>query len=1725
MALTNFEPFCFTIFSLLVPAPPQAAPPPPPEDDDPPPPPEWIDEHDTQVVPEQPRAFAPQSAFSGPPTSVPPKFGPPKVPVGMPSGPPPSQLSSRPLSSDMTGALRPTGPPPAQPPNRPVSMAYGATPVQVPPKMSSTGLVSPPSHSQPPKMPMGQLPKMPMARPPSGPIAPAQPSSTSPPPTAVPKSYPPPQQFPPNGMNGMQRSPSGHGIPSGPAPVGPTPTGNPGLGFNPSQSGFPQNGSGVGGMQRSPSGNVMPQGAPPKQPTPPVPSVAQPANVQPKVAPAAFTPMFGGAGGTPKFSPMFAPPGPGPARPPSPPHIAKTLVPEPYANLPQYPAVPAGIPQGPPPSVSRPNLAVPGPSATAASGSHVSPRSARKLHELLPAGIPPTAPNMPVAAPLEPFPLRFLVGKASETRMVTCSPGASVIEVLTEAMFELMEFADDDFITYHLLCGDEKETIDNSAVVSDSIYVQECLARGVAPSVLLKPSNTLTDLDDLAYDAPEMISAEDSAQASMEADLGFKLPEYAYTAHRQSNPEPVAPAVEPTPVVEEPVFVDDSSPFDATDAFDTPETQAFSPPAVAQSIPAASAFSPPSNAPTPAFVPPSFVTPKQASPLQNNRAARAIAARPSVNSLAANRRSIFEHPAMTQRVTPASRHSNIDTTFKARFSLPGDSQKWVILTLQSDDTIAGVKIQLTANLRDQGVDLPVERYIFKLPGASFLTNEAEKMKGLPYVHNCLMRGSEPMFVVLEKTSDAAKRIKKNNVEIGALIGRPMSWVQGDDEITSFRQAMTRLRYFERQKSNATQAKDRDVRAGLALHIGALATPTGPNNSTLVNLGLELMQVKKKVPVKADETAAQFIQGHVEKYYHKQGKTTKQWDEFILKPPGIAEFIYGPYAFHAFDYVRECIAKNKPVELMLVELSDVIASRQSEPSAIAVSTPASPSMRFPLSQSTSSSNIASSGSSSNLAPSTEESLEDESFLLEDPSIKYDHAEVSVGKRPAERMACISIWDLQRKFRIRLVGVENVSPISNSFVAAYTAVASSSKVPTSCDDCPLYMYLTAELYHGGEMIAKPFVSSIVPASNNPRWHEWAEFDISLSNLPRAVRVCLTAWVAKKPVRAEFNDIALSWVNMQLFDYKHELRAGPQVLKMWPDEKANPIGTTVQYDGKNPSVLYLQLETFQLPVVFPTETGDFPPYPVPTSMTNQEQARLLKISESDPLYRMTKHDKHLMWKYREFCKSRPKALPKFLASVPMADARAVQEMHRLLRIWAPIAPIDALELLDSKFADAIVREYAVRRLEELSREDLLDYLLQLVQVLKYEPYHRTAFADMLVRAALANKSVGHHFFWYLKSEIHVPEISERFGLLLEAYLRGCGPHRAQLASQNDMQLKFVAAANMIKPLKDGERLGALRAELQQVSFPRVGIGMPLNPRIEVNGIRVEKCKYMDSKKLPLWLVFQNADPKGADRYIIFKSGDDLRQDMLTLQMIRIMDHLWKKNDLDFQLNAYGCIATGDEVGMIEVVLNAMTTAAITNAAGGATAAFRDDPIDNWIREQNPTDGAYRLAKEKFIYSCAGYCVATYVLGIGDRHNDNVMLTKDGRLFHIDFGHFLGNYKKKFGVKRERAPFVFTPDFAYVMGGKDSPDFMKFLDLCARAYNVLRRNANIFINLFAMMLSTGIPELRTADDIEYLRSAFALDLNEQQAAQRFNQLVYEAMSTRTTQINNAIHIWAHKD
>jgi hypothetical protein len=256
-------------------------------------------------------------------------------------------------------------------------------------------------------------------------------------------------------------------------------------------------------------------------------------------------------------------------------------------------------------------------------------------------------------------------------------------------------------------------------------------------------------------------------------------------------------------------------------------------------------------------------------------------------------------------------------------------------------------------------------------------------------------------------------------------------------------------------------------------------------------------------------------------------------------------------------------------------------------------------------------------------------------------------------------------------------------------------------------------------------------------------------------------------------------------------------------------------------------------------------------------------------------------------------------------------------------------------------------------------------------------------------------------------------------------------------------------------------------------------------------------------------NGRPAMATSAIIFKIGDDLRQDMLTLQVIKIVDSIWKQEGLDMCMLAYTCLSTGKNVGIIEVVNRAETITSIQKSGGRmATIQIDSSQLHRWIKERNHDN--YDEAIDRFTRSCAGYSVLTFVLGIADRNPDNIMVSEDGRIFHIDFGHFLGHFKRKFGINRERVPFVLTEDFLHVIArGSDvrrGGSFDAFRNLCGDAYISLRRHTNLLITLFEMMLRTGIPELKTVEDMSWLTTSLQIGVTEEKAREYFQAQFFEA-------------------
>uniref|UniRef100_A0A8C2AED9 Phosphatidylinositol-4-phosphate 3-kinase, catalytic subunit type 2 beta n=1 Tax=Cyprinus carpio TaxID=7962 RepID=A0A8C2AED9_CYPCA len=502
----------------------------------------------------------------------------------------------------------------------------------------------------------------------------------------------------------------------------------------------------------------------------------------------------------------------------------------------------------------------------------------------------------------------------------------------------------------------------------------------------------------------------------------------------------------------------------------------------------------------------------------------------------------------------------------------------------------------------------------------------------------------------------------------------------------------------------------------------------------------------------------------------------------------------------------------------------------------------------------------------------------------------------------------------------------------------------------------------------------------------------------------------------------------------------------------------------------------------------------------------------------------DRRLLWEKRYFCHVEASRLPLVLASAPSWEWACLPDIYALLRQWGCMNHLDALGLLNATFPDQECRRTAVQWMDSISDPELLDFLPQLVQALKYECYLDSHLVRFLLRRAIGDIRIAHYLFWLLKDALQDSQFSVRYQYLLAALL--CCSGRG-LREEFDRQCWLVnilaKIAQRVRDASPSSRQAILREgldEVKQFFSMNSSCRLPLNPGLFVKGINIQSCSYFNSNAVPLKLSFQNQDALGDHVNVIFKCGDDLRQDMLTLQIIRIMNKIWIQEGLDMRMVIFRCFSTGRGKGMVEMIPSAETLRKI-QVEHGVTGSFKDRPLADWLQKHNPTEDEYEKAVENFIYSCAGCCVATYILGICDRHNDNIMLKTSGHMFHIDFGKFLGHAQMFGNIKRDRAPFVFTSDMAYVINGGDKPSsrFHDFVDLCCEAYNLIRKHAHLFLNLLGLMLSSGIPELSDVDDLKYVYDALRPHESEADATMHFTRLIESSLGSVATKLNFFIH------
>lgn len=677
------------------------------------------------------------------------------------------------------------------------------------------------------------------------------------------------------------------------------------------------------------------------------------------------------------------------------------------------------------------------------------------------------------------------------------------------------------------------------------------------------------------------------------------------------------------------------------------------------------------------------------------------------------------------------------------------------------------------------------------------------------------------------------------------------------------------------------------------------------------------------------------------------------------------------------------------------------------------------------------------------------------------------------------------------------------------------------------------VVCSLHHGSRQIGEDVVSQTTTNQKELcdwlNWDQWLSFkDVCVNKLPRETRLCVTLCGLKgvqntgSPETARVV-MALGGVTMQLYNQKGYLIQGSQLVPLQMNMPADPFSPYCSVLGTDTVLLQVNLPDFGEDIVFPDV--------LPTS-ANQKRGfdQLLPeiqdivhgVLEKDCISSCQADELEILWRYRHYLYQHPQLLPWILQGSTQWDYFQLAEISGLLRDWSTLEPMQALELLLPQFPDSRVREFAVSCLHNVNSDELVDFLPQLIQALKYESYHASPLAWLLLEQACKSVRFAHQFFWLLKgTAAQDTAYKRRYELMFVALINVSGDPLYQEFRKQEVLVKILTTmGEKVQAAKDKENtLKRESQHIQEFFEERSSCLLPYDPGLCITGVDLKSCSYFTSNAVPLKLVFKNPNIRADPIYVMFKVGDDLRQDMLTMQMIKIMDRLWLKSGLDLKIITFACLATGPKKGLVELITESETLRKI-QVQGGVTGSFKDRPIKEWLQGHNPTELEYQKAVDNFTRSCAGYCVATYVLGVCDRHNDNIMLKQSGHMFHIDFNKFLGDAQMFGNFKRDRVPFVLTSDMVYVInnGEKQSDKFQLFVDLCCQAFNILRKNANLFLNLFALLSRSGIPGV-SEGAARYIQRALLPGHTQAQASALFTRMIEDSLRSVFTQFNFFIH------
>ena len=335
-----------------------------------------------------------------------------------------------------------------------------------------------------------------------------------------------------------------------------------------------------------------------------------------------------------------------------------------------------------------------------------------------------------------------------------------------------------------------------------------------------------------------------------------------------------------------------------------------------------------------------------------------------------------------------------------------------------------------------------------------------------------------------------------------------------------------------------------------------------------------------------------------------------------------------------------------------------------------------------------------------------------------------------------------------------------------------------------------------------------------------------------------------------------------------------------------------TSQNYYDTKPIILEIQFDHSLVPIVYPKINDDLIPSLPPNIDFNPEQYQQVEelLSSRLPVTTLNEAQQKLIWTYRHLISTNPDALPKFLVSVPWTDYNARQEAYSLVINWAPISPNLAIYLLGDNFVDPLTRSFAVEVLRGLPSTELVYYLPLLCYCMRFDCFHSNPLLEFLVESALAHRqTLGHLFYWQTQLFTSEGQYIERYGVALEAFLRGCGTARPGLSKDKKVVDQINLLHKKVSVMPAANRDSVISTQLKNIDFSCFKLPFDSNNQHTVKGVMTDKCRFLDGQLLLAFETYKQ--PVLA----LVKEGD-IRSEVVAIQLLTLMDELWKKKGKDF-------------------------------------------------------------------------------------------------------------------------------------------------------------------------------------------------------------------------------------